>query len=427
MSYPKIILKPGKEESLKRFHPWVFSGAINHIEDTNGQSIEEGDKAAVYSSQHEFLGIGHTQAGSIAVRILSFQDRPINADFYRERLRQAWQLRHALKLVRPDNTAFRLVHGEGDFLPGLVIDVYGHTAVMQAHSPGMHLDRRMIAEAICHESQGTVKDVYYKSENTLPFKAGLNPEDGYLLHDTVLLDEPIGDKAHLSQDKDCTEKHPATDAASPGQAALENGILFYPNWIEGQKTGFFIDQRDNRSLVEHYAAGRHVLNMFCYTGGFSLYALRGGAAEVVSVDSSAKAIELARKNVALNSGECPRHQALTDDAFGYLQSMDQHFNLIILDPPAFAKHQKVLHQALQGYRRLNALAFKKIAPNGILFTFSCSQAVSREDFRLAIFSAAAQSRRKVRILHQLTQPADHPVNIYHPEGEYLKGLVLAVE
>ena len=427
MSYPKIILKPGKEESLKRFHPWVFSGAINHIEDTNGQSIEEGDKAAVYSSQHEFLGIGHTQAGSIAVRILSFQDRPINADFYRERLRQAWQLRHALKLVRPDNTAFRLVHGEGDFLPGLVIDVYGHTAVMQAHSPGMHLDRRMIAEAICHESQGTVKDVYYKSENTLPFKAGLNPEDGYLLHDTILLDEPIGDKAHLSQDKDCTEKHPATDAASPGQAALENGILFYPNWIEGQKTGFFIDQRDNRSLVEHYAAGRHVLNMFCYTGGFSLYALRGGAAEVVSVDSSAKAIELARKNVELNFGECPRHQALTDDAFGYLQSMDQHFNLIILDPPAFAKHQKVLHQALQGYRRLNAMAFKKIAPGGILFTFSCSQAVSREDFRLAIFSAAAQSGRKVRILHQLTQPADHPVNIYHPEGEYLKGLVLYVE
>ena len=427
MSYPKIILKPGKEESLKRFHPWVFSGAINHIEDTNGQSIEEGDKAAVYSSQHEFLGIGHTQAGSIAVRILSFQNRPINADFYRERLRQAWQLRHALKLVRPDNTAFRLVHGEGDFLPGLVIDVYGHTAVMQAHSPGMHLDRRMIAEAICHESQGTVKDVYYKSENTLPFKAGLDPEDGYLLHDTILLDEPIGDKAHLSQDKDCTEKYPATDAASPGQAALENGILFYPNWIEGQKTGFFIDQRDNRSLVEHYAAGRHVLNMFCYTGGFSLYALRGGAAEVVSVDSSAKAIELARKNVALNFGECPRHQVLTDDAFGYLQSMDQHFNLIILDPPAFAKHQKVLHQALQGYRRLNAMAFKKIAPGGILFTFSCSQAVSREDFRLAIFSAAAQSGRKVRILHQLTQPADHPVNIYHPEGEYLKGLVLAVE
>ena len=427
MSYPKIILKPGKEESLKRFHPWVFSGAINHIEDTNGQSIEEGDKAAVYSSQHEFLGIGHTQAGSIAVRILSFQDRPINADFYRERLRQAWQLRHALKLVRPDNTAFRLVHGEGDFLPGLVIDVYGHTAVMQAHSPGMHLDRRMIAEAICHESQGTVKDVYYKSENTLPFKAGLNPEDGYLLHDTVLLDEPIGDKAHLSQDKDCTEKHPATDAASPGQAALENGILFYPNWIEGQKTGFFIDQRDNRSLVEHYAAGRHVLNMFCYTGGFSLYALRGGAAEVVSVDSSAKAIELARKNVELNFGECPRHQALTDDAFGYLQSMDQHFNLIILDPPAFAKHQKVLHQALQGYRRLNAMALKKTAPAGTPLTSSPSQAVSREDFRLAIFSAAAQSGRKVRILHQLTQPADHPVNIYHPEGEYLKGLVLAVE
>ena len=426
MSYPKIILKPGKEESLKRFHPWVFSGAINHIEDTNGQSIEEGDKAAVYSSQHEFLGIGHTQAGSIAVRILSFQERPIDEGFYRERLCQAWQLRRNLKLVRPDNTAFRLVHGEGDFLPGLVIDVYGHTAVMQAHSPGMHLDRRMIAEAICHESQGAVKDVYYKSENTLPFKAGLNPKDGYLLHDTILLDEPIGDKAH-GQDKDCTGKHPATDAASPGQAALENGILFYPNWIEGQKTGFFIDQRDNRSLVEHYAAGRHVLNMFCYTGGFSLYALRGGAAEVVSVDSSAKAIELARKNVELNFGECPRHQALTDDAFGYLQSMDQHFNLIILDPPAFAKHQKVLHQALQGYRRLNALAFKKIAPNGILFTFSCSQAVSREDFRLAIFSAAAQSRRKVRILHQLTQPADHPVNIYHPEGEYLKGLVLAVE
>ena len=427
MNYPEIILKPGKEESLKRFHPWVFSGAIHHIENTNGKSIEEGDKAAVYSSQHEFLGIGHTQVGSIAVRILSFQNRPIDADFYRERLRQAWQIRHALKLVRPDNTAFRLVHGEGDFLPGLVVDIYGSTAVMQAHSPGMHLDRRMIAEAVCQESHGIVKAVYYKSENTLPFKAGLNPKDGYLLNDNILLDEPIGNKAHLSQDKDYTENHPATDAASSGQAALENGIQFYPNWIEGQKTGFFVDQRDNRALVEHYAADRHVLNMFCYTGGFSLYALRGGAKEVVSVDSSAKAIELTRKNVALNFGECPRHQALAEDAFEYLQRMDRHFDLIILDPPAFAKHQKVLHQALQGYRRLNALAFKKIAPNGILFTFSCSQAVSREDFRLAVFSAAAQSGRKVRILHQLTQPADHPVNIYHPEGEYLKGLVLAVE
>ena len=427
MNYPEIILKPGKEESLKRFHPWVFSGAIHHIENTGSKSIEEGDKAAVYSSQHEFLGIGHTQVGSIAVRILSFQNRPIDADFYRERLRQAWQLRHALKLVRPDNTAFRLVHGEGDFLPGLVVDIYGSTAVMQAHSPGMHLDRRMIAEAVCQESHGIVKAVYYKSENTLPFKAGLNPKDGYLLNDNILLDEPIGDKAHLSQDKDYTENHPATDAASSGQAVLENGIRFYPNWIEGQKTGFFVDQRDNRALVEHYAADQHVLNMFCYTGGFSLYALRGGAKEVVSVDSSAKAIELTRKNVALNFGECSRHQALAEDAFEHLQRMDRHFDLIILDPPAFAKHQKVLHQALQGYRRLNALAFKKIAPNGILFTFSCSQAVSREDFRLAVFSAAAQSGRKVRILHQLTQPADHPVSIYHPEGEYLKGLVLSVE
>ncbi len=394
--YPKIILRPGKEESLKRFHPWVFSGAIANVQ---GGRLQEGDKAEVHSSQGEFLGIGHTQVGSIAVRILSFVPDVIDKDFYRRRIRKALALRRNLNLIRPDNDTFRLIHGEGDFLPGLVVDIYGNTAVMQAHSPGMHLDRQLIADAIMKECSDFIGNIYYKSENTLPFKADLEPEDGYLTG-----------REH--------EERPM---------AMENGLRFYPDWMEGQKTGFFVDQRENRALVERYSAKKRVLNMFCYTGGFSLYALRAGAKKVVSVDSSEKAIGLTRQNVTLNFGEKAPHQAVACDAFDYLREKGKDFDLVILDPPAFAKHHDALRQALQGYRKLNAIAFKNMAPGGILFTFSCSQAVSRQDFRLAVFSAAAQSGRDVRILHQLSQPADHPVNIYHPEGEYLKGLVLAVE
>ena len=394
--YPKIILKPGKEESLQRFHPWVFSGAIARAE---GGSIEEGDKAQVYSSKGDFLGVGHAQVGSISLRILSFEPAVIDLDFYRRRIRQALQLRSRLNLIRPDNDTFRLIHGEGDFLPGLVVDVYGNTAVMQAHSPGMHLDRQIIAQALQQECSHIIKNIYYKSENTLPFKADLGAKDEYLYG-----------------------KRSAKRAV-----AIENGLKFYPDWTEGQKTGFFIDQRENRALVERYAEGKKVLNMFCYTGGFSLYALRAGAKEVVSVDSSEKAIELTRQNVSLNFGKEAAHRAIACDAFDYLRQNGKDFDLIILDPPAFAKHRDARHQALQGYRKLNTIAFKNIAPGGILFTFSCSQAVSRQDFRLAVFSAAAASGRQVRILHQLSQPADHSVNLYHPEGEYLKGLVLYVE
>lgn len=401
--YPRIILKPGKEESLRRYHPWVFSGAISHIENAASGHIQEGEKAAVYTSDRRFLGIGHTQVGSIAVRILSFdpswENKALELDFYKERIGQAYAMRKNIGILTPQTNSFRLIHGEGDFLPGLVVDVYDHTAVVQAHSVGMHLDKDLICQAIAQECGERVRNIYYKSENTLPYNAQIEVSDGYWMQN---------------------------DPDSPN-LAMENGIRFYPNWIEGQKTGFFIDQRENRALVEQYAKDRKVLNMFCYTGGFSLYALRGGAREVVSVDSSAKAIDLTNKNVELNFGTQVAHSAYAEDAFGFLGRNSQVFDLIILDPPAFAKHHKVLRQALQGYRKLNALGFKQIAPGGILFTFSCSQAVSREDFRLAVFSAAAQSGRRVRILHQLSQPADHPINIYHPEGEYLKGLVLQVE
>lgn len=401
--YPRIILKPGKEESLRRYHPWVFSGAIGKVENTPEGHIHEGDKAAIYTSDRKFIGIGHTQVGSIAVRMLSFDPRwehqPIGLSFYQERIQQAYLLRKNIGIIHDQNNCFRLVHGEGDFLPGLVVDVYGNTAVVQAHSVGIHMDKDLICQAIAQECKDRIHNIYYKSENTLPFNAQIEVKDGYWL-----------------------EKEKETDPI-----AIENGIRFHPNWIEGQKTGFFIDQRENRALVEKYSKDRKVLNMFCYTGGFSLYALRGGAREVVSVDSSTKAIELTEKNVSLNFGNQAPHSAYAEDAFDYLGRNNKVFDLIILDPPAFAKHHKVLRQALQGYRRLNALGFQQIAPGGILFTFSCSQAVSREDFRLAVFSAAAQSGRNVRILHQLSQPADHPINIYHPEGEYLKGLVLQVE
>ena len=391
MTYKKIILKKGSEEFLKRFHPWVFSGAISKME-----PCEDGDLVTVFTHAGELIGNGHYQLGSIAVRMLSFDDTTIDGDYYYDRLLAAYNTRISLNLIRKDNNSFRLVHGEGDFLPGLVVDIYGNTAVMQAHSPGMHFARNTIAEALVKLPDGIVKNVYYKSETTLPYITR-DTENYYIIggYDTNI--------------------------------ALENGLKFHVDWLRGQKTGFFVDQRENRSLLESYAKGRKVLNMFCYTGGFSFYAMRGGAKMVHSVDSSSKAISLTRENVELNFPGDTRHEAFAEDAFKYLNEMDNSYDLIILDPPAFAKHKSALKNALIGYRKINAKAFEKIQKGGILFTFSCSQAVLKEQFRLAVFSAAAQSGRKVRILHQLTQPADHPINIYHPEGEYLKGLVLYVE
>jgi 23S rRNA (cytosine1962-C5)-methyltransferase len=394
MSYKKVYLKPGKEESLKRFHPWVFSGAIAKIE---GEP-EEGEVVDVYTSKKEFIACGHYQIGSIAVRVLSFVQETIDRAFWKRRLSVALDLRRSLGLVdNPQNNTCRLVHGEGDNLPGLIVDVYGKTAVMQAHSAGMHVDRMEIAEALSEVMEGIVENIYYKSETTLPFKADLGPENGFI------------------------------KGGSPENIALENGLKFHVDWLKGQKTGFFVDQRENRHLLERYSKGRNVLNMFCYTGGFSFYAMRGGANLVHSVDSSAKAIDLTNQNVELNFPGDERHQAFAEDAFKYLDRMGDQYDLIILDPPAFAKHRDALRNALRGYSKLNAKAFEKIKPGGILFTFSCSQVVDKKDFRNAVFTAAAQSGRSVRILHQLTQPGDHPVNIYHPEGEYLKGLVLYVE
>ena len=388
----EIQLKRGKEESLLRFHPWVFSGAIQHIDD----GIEEGDVVRVVTSTSDFIAVGHYQEGSIAVRVLSFRDVAIDDQFWAARLQSALSLRQAIQLAdSPTNNTYRLVHGEGDHLPGLIIDVYGKTAVMQAHSIGMHLCRKQIAEQLVAVMGNRIQNVYYKSETTLPY---MEPENGFLY------------------------------GGSSDNVAIENGLLFYVDWLRGQKTGFFVDQRENRSLLEHYAHGRRLLNMFCYTGGFSFYAMRGGASIVHSVDSSAKAIELTNRNVALNFPGDERHQAFCEDAFKFLETADrQQYDLVILDPPAFAKHRGALHNALKGYTRLNQKAFQIIQPGGILFTFSCSQVVTKDHFRNAVFTAAAQARRKVRILHQLHQPADHPINIYHPEGEYLKGLVLYVE
>ena len=395
MSYKKVFLKPGKEESLKRFHPWVFSGAIARVEG----DPEEGEVVDVYTSKKEFIACGHFQIGSIAVRVLSFRQEPIDHAFWVRRLQVAKDLRCALGVLgNPQNNTYRLVHGEGDNLPGLIIDVYDHTAVMQAHSAGMHLDRMAVAEALEEVMGDVIQHIYYKSETTLPFKADLlATENGFL------------------------------KGRSPENVAMENGLKFHVDWLKGQKTGFFVDQRENRALLERYAKGRNVLNMFCYTGGFSFYAMRGGANLVHSVDSSAKAIDLTNENVSLNFSGDTRHQAFAEDAFKFLDRMGDQYDLIILDPPAFAKHRDALRNALRGYTKLNAKAFEKIRPGGILFTFSCSQVVNKQDFRNAVFTAAAQSGRSVRILHQLTQPGDHPVNIYHPEGEYLKGLVLYVE
>ena len=393
--YKTLRLKRGKEESLDRFHPWVFSGALaGPLPD----GLEEGDVVNVAAHDGRHIGVGHFQIGSIAVRILDFADTSIGTGFFTMRLEQALRLRRALGLARPDNDAYRLVHGEGDFLPGLVIDIYGPTAVLQAHSPGMHFARRQVAEAIAGLEGLGVRNVYYKSETTLPYKAHLDAQNGYILGEFET------------------------------SIATENSLRFNIDWLRGQKTGFFVDQRDNRQLLQHYSRGRRVLNMFCYTGGFSVYALRGDAVSVDSVDSSEKAITLTDANVELNFPGTDRHRSYAVDAFKFLDTMERDaYDLIVLDPPAFAKHRSALRNALRGYQRINAKAMEKIAPGGILFTFSCSQAVTREQFRLAVFSAAAQTGRRIRILHQLTQPADHPVNIYHPEGEYLKGLVLYIE
>jgi 23S rRNA (cytosine1962-C5)-methyltransferase len=388
----KLLLKRGKEESLLRFHPWVFSGAIQQAD----KGLTEGEVVRVLTNNGDFIAIGHYQAGSIAVRVLSFRDVPIDDAFWHSRLKSALEMRRSIGIAdNPDNNTYRLVHGEGDHLPGLIIDVYGPTAVMQAHSVGMHNSRIQIAEQLMDVMEGRIENIYYKSETTLPFMDDM--ENGFLY------------------------------GGSDNNTAVENGLMFYVDWLRGQKTGFFVDQRDNRSLLEKFAKDKHVLNMFCYTGGFSFYAMRGGAKLVHSVDSSAKAIELTNSNVALNFPGDPRHQAFCEDAFKYLDQAGNQYDLIILDPPAFAKHRGALHNALKGYTRLNNKALQKIQPGGILFTFSCSQVVTKDQFRNAVFTAAAQARRKVRILHQLHQPADHPINIYHPEGEYLKGLVLYVE
>ena len=389
-----VILRRGKEESLKRFHPWIFSGAVMNLEG----NPEEGDVVTVLDNQHNFLCQGHWQVGSIAVRVLTFEQDPIDDAFWQKRLGEALGVRQAIGLADSEaGDTYRLVHGEGDLLPGLVIDVYGKTAVMQAHSVGMHVSREQIAVALKQVMGERLDSIYYKSETTLPIKAAIDGGNGFLLG----------------------ESH--TDVA------VENGLRFHIDWLKGQKTGFFVDQRENRSLLERYSHGRSVLNMFCYTGGFSVYALRGGAKLVHSVDSSSKAVELVRANVELNFPAEPRHEAFAEDAFRFLDDMTVPYDLVVLDPPAFAKHRDAVKNALRGYTKLNARAMEKIAPGGILFTFSCSQAVSKEQFRTAVFTAATLAHRQVRILHQLHQPADHPVSIYHPEGEYLKGLVLYVE
>lgn len=389
-----VVLKSTKEQSLKRFHPWVFSGAIKEIEGT----VEEGDLVKVVSNTRECLGTGHYQIGSIAVRIVTFTDEPVDSAFWKKKLAEAVSLRQALGLLNStDTNVFRLVHGEGDGLPGLIVDFYNGTAVLQAHSVGMYLIRNELAQLLKELLGEQLQAVYDKSDKTLPFKADLEPENGYLL------------------------------GTSEPTIVKEYGQAFRVDWVEGQKTGFFIDQRENRRLVQEYAQGRDVLNMFCYSGGFSFYAMRGGANLVHSVDSSAKAIELTNQNVELNFENDPRHEAFVADAFSFMRDIKDKYDLIILDPPAFAKHRNALHQALQAYKRLNAKAFEQVRPGGIVFTFSCSQVVTKDKFREAVFSGAAISGRKVRILHQLTQPADHPINMYHPEGEYLKGLVLYVD
>lgn len=392
--YKSVYLKKGKEDSLKRFHPWIFSGAIAKMD----EDIAEGDFVRVFTSYDEFIAVGMYQIGSIAVRVLSFDDITIDRAFWETHLRSALDMRKAIGLLdNPQSTTYRWVHGEGDNLPGLVVDCYGDTAVMQAHNVGIHLNRKEISEAMVNVADGRIKNIYYKSETTLPFKADVEHENEFIYGKMV------------------------------DDVTVENGLKFHVDWLRGQKTGFFVDQRENRHLLETYAKGRSVLNMFCYTGGFSVYAMRGDAKLVHSVDSSAKAIELTNRNIEMNFPGDKRHEAFCEDAFKFLDANDSKYDLIVLDPPAFAKHRAALRNALKGYTRLNVKGLQRIKPGGILFTFSCSQIVTKENFRNAVFTAAVQANRKVRILHQLHQPADHPINIYHPEGEYLKGLVLYVE
>lgn len=394
MAYSKIILKPGKEQSVLRFHPWIFSGAIDKAEG----NPEEGDVVEVTDSNGNFLGLGHCQPGSISVRIFSFQNVEPNLEFWEQKVASAYRLRNTVGLTNDATTnIFRLVHGEGDGMPGLIVDIYGDTAVMQAHSLGMYLIRETLAKAIVNALNGTIKNVYDKSSGTLPFKSIEEKKDEYII-------------GNLSSSE-----------------LYEYGNRFLVSWEEGQKTGFFIDQRENRKLLGEYSKNRTVLNTFGYTGGFSVAALKAGAKRVVSVDSSAKAIELTNANVALNFGDNATHESHCSDVFDFFKNTTETFDIIVLDPPAFAKHNNALHNALQAYKRLNAAAIKRIKPGGLLFTFSCSQVVTKENFRNAVFSGAAITKRQVKIIHQLTQPADHPINIYHPEGEYLKGLVLQIE
>ena len=417
-----IVLKHRKEESLLRFHPWVFSGAIYRMEDEFGIEVqpEEGDWVRVVSSQGEFLALGQYQIGSIAVRIFSFDEDEFDDEFFLRRLQSAYELRQTLGLIRDDNNAYRLVHGEGDGLPGLIIDVYAHTAVMQAHTAGIHYIREALAEDLIRVAGAEIHNVYYKSETTLGYKTEARQEaeaEGSSVNGYLIIDgKPV---AYAAQGRALEQ--------TISDVALENGLKFHVDWLKGQKTGFFVDQRENRALVEHFARGRRVLNMFCYTGGFSFYAMRGGAELVHSVDVSKQAISITNANVELNFPGDPRHSAYAADAFDFLKRESFPYDLVILDPPAFAKHRKVLHNALRGYQKLNAAALERMPSGSILFTFSCSQVVTKDDFRCAVFSAAAQVGRRVRILYQLHQPADHPINIYHPEGEYLKGLVLYVE
>ena len=403
--YKTIELKKGKEESLKRFHPWVFSGAVAHID----EGIEEGETVRVITSQKQFIAVGHYQIGSISVRVLSFKDIAIDHNFWTERISSSLAMRQKIGIAdNPNNNTYRLIHGEGDGIPGLIIDCYDETAVIQAHSVGIHLCRKEIAKALVEVMGKRISNIYYKSETTLPYKAKLGEESYEAAAANGL-------------------KNGFLYGGSEKNTAIENGLTFHVDWLHGQKTGFFIDQRENRTLLEQYSKGKSVLNMFCYTGGFSVYAMRGGAKQVHSVDSSAKAIDLTKANISLNFPGDERHQAFCDDAFKFLEKEGNKYDLIILDPPAFAKHRAALRNALKGYTRLNVKAFEHIKKGGILFTFSCSQVVTKDNFRNAVFTAAAQAKRTVRILHQLHQPADHPINIYHPEGEYLKGLVLYVE
>ncbi len=390
---PIVILKSGKDVSVRRYHPWVFSGAIKKIKG----SVVEGDPVAVYDNKDEFLAIGHYQIGSIAVRIFTFENVSIDYDFWKHKIEAAYNLRKELGLADNKQTnAYRLIGAEGDGMPGLIIDYYNGTAVAQMHSVGMYKIKDILNDILKEVLGDKLEAIYNKSEGSLPFKANLNPVNDYVW------------------------------GKSKSKIAVENGLKFKVDWEKGQKTGFFVDQRENRALIEKYSKGKDVLNMFCYTGGFSFYAMRGEAKTVHSVDSSARAVDLTNENVELNFPGDKRHESFAMDAFKFMEGAKDKYDLIVLDPPAFAKHQNVVHNALQGYKRLNTVAFEQIRTGGIIFTFSCSQVISKEMFRKMIFSAAARTGRQVRILHQMTQPADHPISIYHPEGEYLKGLVLQV-